>query len=142
MSNIKITYTSKKEVDFCVKSCILLPLLLNERKNMFISEAFAQTVQATADAQNVTGSGMAAFAQLILIFGILYLLFIRPQRKKLQQHEAALNAITKGTKVIIGGIVGTVVRIEDNGKLTVKIADNTEITVIRGYISQVLEEDK
>ena len=109
---------------------------------MFISEAFAQTVQATADAQNVTGSGMAAFAQLILIFGILYLLFIRPQRKKLQQHEAALNAITKGTKVIIGGIVGTVVRIEDNGKLTVKIADNTEITVIRGYISQVLEEDK
>jgi preprotein translocase subunit YajC len=108
---------------------------------MFISEAMAQTVE-TATNTAPAGSGIAAFAQLILIFGILYLLLIRPQKKKLQRHEAALNSITKGSKVIIGGIVGTVVKVGENNELTVKIADNTEITVIRGYISQVLEEDK
>jgi uncharacterized membrane protein len=44
--------------------------------------------------------------------------------------------------VVIGGILGTVSKVGDNNELTVKIADNTEITVIRGYISQVLEEEK
>ncbi|MBR5129759.1 MAG: preprotein translocase subunit YajC [Alphaproteobacteria bacterium] len=109
---------------------------------MFISEAMAQTVQTATDTAATSGAGFAAFAQLILIFGILYLLLIRPQKKKLQRHEAALNSITKGSKVVIGGILGTVSKVGDNNELTVKIADNTEITVIRGYISQVLEEDK
>ncbi len=109
---------------------------------MFISEAMAQTVQTASDTAAVSGGGIAAFAQLILIFGILYLLLIRPQKKKLQRHEAALNSITKGSKVVIGGILGTVSKVGDNNELTVKIADNTEITVIRGYISQVLEEEK
>ena len=109
---------------------------------MFISEAMAQTVQTATDTAAASGSGIAAFAQLILIFGIVYLLLIRPQKKKLQRHEAALNSITKGSKVIIGGILGTVSNVGDNNELTVKIADNTEITVIRGYISQVLEEEK
>ena len=109
---------------------------------MFISEAMAQTVQTATNTAATSGSGIAAFAQLILIFGILYLLLIRPQKKKLQRHEAALNAITKGSKVVVGGIIGIVSKVEDNNELTVKISDNTEIKVIRGYISQVLEEEK
>ena len=109
---------------------------------MFISEAVAQTVQATAETATAAQSPMAAVAQLVLIFGILYFLFVRPQKKKLQRHEAALNAITKGSKIVIGGIVGTVVKVADNNELIVKIADNTEMTVIRGYISKVVEEDK
>lgn len=111
---------------------------------MFISEAIAQTLPATAEAAGVatTPSGFAMVVQFALIFAVLYFLLIRPQKKKLQRHEAALNAITKGSKIVIGGIIGTVVKVESNNELVVKIADNTEIKVIRGYISQVLEEDK
>lgn len=110
---------------------------------MFISEAMAQAVPATVEAANTATtapSGLAMITQFALIFAVLYFLLIRPQRKKLQRHEAALSSITKGTKIIIGGIVGTVTKVNDNNELIVRIADNTEITVIRGYISQVIDK--
>ena len=107
------------------------------------------TMFLLADTGSQTPSGFAGFfaqygmiIMLVLMFVAMYFLMIRPQKKKLQRHEAALNSITKGSKVVIGGILGTVSKVGDNNELTVKIADNTEITVIRGYISQVLEEEK
>lgn len=106
---------------------------------MFISEAFAQTVD-TAQTAAQAPNGMVAIMQFAFIFIALYFILIRPQQKKIKRHEAALNAITKGSKVVVGGIVGTVTKVSDNGELTVKIADNTEITVIRGYIAQVLDD--
>ncbi len=106
---------------------------------MFISEAFAQTAEMTQTSAQAP-NGMMAIMQFAFIFIALYFILIRPQQKKLKRHEAALNAITKGSKVVIGGIIGTVTKVSDNGELTVKIADNTEITVIKGYIAQVLDE--
>lgn len=112
---------------------------------MFIKEALAQTVEtvvATEQATAGTPMGMKIIAQFALIFLVLYFLLIRPQQKKLKKHESDLNAITKGTKVVVGGILGTVSKIEDNGELKIKIANDVEITVLRGYVSQVIFEDK
>lgn len=106
---------------------------------MLISEAFAQTAEMAQTATEAP-NGMVAIMQFAFIFIALYFILIRPQQKKIKRHEAALNAITKGSKVVVGGIIGTVTKVSDNGELTVKIADNTEITVIKGYIAQVLDE--
>lgn len=112
---------------------------------MFIKEALAQTAETLAATEQATAGapmGMKIIAQFALIFLVLYFLLIRPQQKKLKKHESDLNAITKGTKVIVGGILGTVTKVEDNGELKIKIADNVEISVLRGYVSQVIFDEK
>ena len=59
---------------------------------MFISEAWAQTAETAASGGSVSG----VLIQLGLIFVIFYFLLIRPQQKKIKQHEAMLSAIKKG----------------------------------------------
>lgn len=61
---------------------------------MFISEAFAQA----GDAAAAQGSVYGTLIQLGLIFVIFYVLLIRPQQKKIKQHEAMLMAIKKATR--------------------------------------------
>lgn len=112
---------------------------------MFISQALAQTAptaNAVAEATAGTPDGFKIVAQFALIFIILYFVLIRPQQKKIKKHEAELGAITTGTKVIVGGIEGTVVKVENDRTLKVRIAKDVEISVLKGYVSQVVFDDK
>ena len=102
---------------------------------MFISQAFAQTTDVVQQTTAMPES-ISFFVQVILIFFILYFLLIRPQQKRIKEHQAHLNAIIKGTKIIVSGIVGTVKNVKDN-ELTVEIANGVEIKVLREYVSQV-----
>ena len=43
---------------------------------------------------------MGAFLPLILIFGVFYLLLIRPQQKKVKQHREMINNLKRGDKII------------------------------------------
>ncbi len=104
---------------------------------MFISEAFAQAGEAAA---STSGSLQSTFIQLGLIFLIFYVLLIRPQQKRIKQHEAMLAAIKKGDQVITGGgIYGKVVKAEGM-ELVVEIADGLNVTVNRGTIRDVVSE--
>ncbi len=110
---------------------------------MLISEAFAQTADAAAAMPGAGAPDMwSMIIQFALIIFILYFLLIRPQQKKIRQHEAALNAIVKGSKIIVAGIEGTVDAVLPDDRLSVKIADGTVITVLRAYVSQVVTDDK
>ncbi len=106
---------------------------------MLISQAFAQTVQTATEA-GASGSPdmMSMIAQFILIILIVYFLLIRPQQKRVKQHEMELNAIIKGTKIIVAGLVGTVVEVCKDNKLVVELADGVRVTVMRPYVSQVI----
>ena len=102
---------------------------------MFVPPAYAQ---AAADGG---GSGFEAFLPLILIFGVFYVLLIRPQQKKMKEHKATLSAIRRGDKVVTGGgIVGTVTKVIDDLEITVEIADGVKVRVQRGLISTVLSK--
>lgn len=86
---------------------------------MFISEAWAQTAETAASGGSVSG----VLIQLGLIFVIFYFLLIRPQQKKIKQHEAMLSAIKKGDKILTGGgIYAKVLKAEDPLNLTVEAA--------------------
>ncbi len=106
---------------------------------MLVSQAFAQTAQAVSNQNMSTGSDMMSMAvQFILIILIVYFLLIRPQQKRIKQHEIELNAIIKGTKIIVAGLVGTVVEVLEDNKLRVELADGVQVTVMRPYVSQVI----
>ena len=74
--------------------------------------------------------GMATFLPLILIFGVFYILLIRPQQKKVKLHREMLNNLKRGDKIITsGGIIGNISKVKDNKELLIEIADNIEIKI-------------
>lgn len=87
---------------------------------------------------------MEAFAQfvpLILIFAIMYFLLIRPQQKKMKEHQAMVAALRRGDQVITqGGVVGKVVKVKDDGELEVEIAEGVKIRVIQNTIATVVSK--
>lgn len=103
---------------------------------MLITPAFADTVAAAPQ-----GSLMSMLLQFILVIGILYFLLIRPQQKRLKKHEQELDSIRVGTRIVVGGLVGTVKKAEPM-ELQVEIAPDTVVTILRPYVSQVLYDEK
>ena len=78
-------------------------------------------------------SGIGQFIPLILIFVIFYFFLIRPQQKKVKEHEAMVEGLKKGDKIVTsGGITGTISRVIDNDKVEVEIAENVTVEVVRG----------
>ena len=78
------------------------------------------------------GTGIGQFIPLILIFVIFYFFLIRPQQKKVKEHKAMVENLSRGDKVVTSaGIVGIVERIIDNEKIEVLIAENVKVEIIR-----------
>jgi preprotein translocase subunit YajC len=73
----------------------------------------------------------------VLIIGIMYFLMIRPQQKRLKDHQAMIAAVRRGDTVVTGGgIVGKVTKVEDQ-ELQVEIAEGIRIKIVRGTLSEV-----
>ena len=86
-----------------------------------------------------SGSGIAQFIPLILIFVIFYFFLIRPQQKRAKEHKAMVAALKRGDEVVTsGGIVGTVERILGEDKLDLLISENVIVEVVRDTGIQAL----
>ena len=82
-----------------------------------------------------------SFLPLILIFGIMYFLLIRPQQKKLKDHQAMVAALRRGDQVVTqGGIIGKVSKVKDDGEIELEIAENVKVRVVRSTIATVLSK--
>ena len=86
--------------------------------------------------------GIASLVPLFLIFGIMYFLLIRPQQKKLKEHQAMVEALRRGDQVVTaGGLVGKVTGVKEADKeIEVEIAQGVKVRVIRSTISAVLNK--
>ncbi|WP_375280996.1 preprotein translocase subunit YajC [Pseudooctadecabacter sp.] len=81
------------------------------------------------------------FIPLILIFAIMYFLLIRPQQKKLQQHQAMVAALRRGDQVVTqGGLIGKVNKVVDDGEVIVELGEGMKVRVVRSTIAQVLNK--
>jgi len=101
---------------------------------MFISPAFAQA--AGPSPQDTLTTFVLPMA---LIFVVFYFFMIRPQQTKAKQLRAMLDAIRRGDRVVTaGGIIGTVAKVENDQELTVEIAENVRVKVVRSTITSVL----
>ena len=82
--------------------------------------------------------GIGAFLPLILIFGVFYILLIRPQQKKVKIHREMINNLKRGDKIITsGGIIGKVNKVNDNRELSVEISDQVEIKLAPGMVADL-----
>ena len=81
------------------------------------------------------------FLPLILIFAIMYFLLIRPQQKKMKQHQAMVEGLRRGDQVVTqGGVIGKVAKVKEDGEVEVEIADGVKVRVVKATIAQVLNK--
>ena len=86
--------------------------------------------------------GLESLIPLILIFAIMYFLLIRPQQKKLKEHQAMVAALRRGDQVVTqGGLIGKVVRVKDEAtEIEVEIAQGVTVRVLRHTIASVVNK--
>ena len=86
--------------------------------------------------------GIGSLVPLILIFGIMYFLLIRPQQKKLKEHQAMVAALRRGDQVVTqGGIKGKVTKVKDTeNEVEVEIASGVVIKVVQSTIATVVNK--
>ena len=79
-----------------------------------------------------------AFLPLILIFGVFYILLIRPQQKKMKLHREMINNLKRGDKIVTtGGIIARINKVKDNKELLIEISDSVEVLIAPGMISDL-----
>ena len=82
------------------------------------------------------GSGF--FVVLIVMFGFMYLLLIRPQRQQQRRHAELLAGLKPGDEIITaGGIYGDVVEVEPD-RVTLEIAEDVHIEVARRAVASIV----
>jgi preprotein translocase subunit YajC len=77
---------------------------------------------------------------MVLIFGVFYLIVVRPMRKKQMQTETMLGQLKNGDKVLTsGGIYGTVVGVSDD-QIQLRIAEHVKIQVAKSAVTLLVED--
>ena len=85
--------------------------------------------------------GFQDFIPLILIFAIMYFLLIRPQQKKVKQHQNMVASLRRGDQVVTqGGLMGKVSKVKDENEIEVEVADGVKVRVVQNTIAQVLSK--
>lgn len=86
--------------------------------------------------------GIESLIPLLLIFAIMYFLLIRPQQKKLKEHQEMVAALRRGDQVITqGGVMGKVTKVkDDSNEIEVQIADGVNVRVVRSTIATVVNK--
>ena len=81
------------------------------------------------------------FLPLILIFAIMYFLLIRPQQKKMKEHQKMVDQLRVRDQVVTqGGLIGKVSKVKEDGEIEVEIADGVKVRVVKATIAQVLSK--
>ena len=116
---------------------------------IFTTKAFADTTttQATTAVPTTAGappvaapqqSTMAMILPFALMFLVFYFLMIRPQQKKIKEHETLVNNLQKGAEVITSaGIIGRIHGIADKF-ITLEIDNNVKIKILKSRIESVV----
>jgi preprotein translocase subunit YajC len=80
---------------------------------------------------------------LILLFVVMWLLVIRPQRRRQTEQKRVLENLSAGQEVLTaGGLYGTVESIVDDDEVRVEIAPDVHVRVSRRAIAAVLTEEE
>ena len=74
----------------------------------------------------------------LLIFVIFYMLMIRPQQKRMKEHQATIAAVKKGDEVITGGgIRGRVTKVMEED-VEVEIGQGVKVRIVKATLSHVV----
>lgn len=86
--------------------------------------------------------GFTFLLPMILVFGVFYLLLIRPQQRKQRELQATISQLKAGDRVITtGGVVGKITEVRETSFL-IRSAEKTILEIARTAVAGVDSEEK
>lgn len=112
----------------------------------FETQAFADTANqaatAAAPAMAAQPSTLGMMLPFVLMAAVFYFLMIRPQQKKLKEHDQMVSTLQKGEEVITrSGIIGKIHGIADKF-ITLEVDHNVRIKIVKNQIEMVLRGEQ
>ena len=97
----------------------------------------ALVLAAAAPAGGGLQDELVYMAPLIFMFGALYFFMIRPQQRRQKEHMERVNSVKRGDTVVMSnGMIGKVVRVEEQ-EVGVEVAQNVTVKVVKTMIAEV-----
>ena len=97
----------------------------------FISDAWAQ-------GGGGQGSPFPSLIMLVVLFGLFYMLLIRPQQKRQKEHKQMSEKLAKGDEVVTqGGVLGRITKVGDSF-LHLEVSEGTEIRIQRTAVAALM----
>ena len=73
----------------------------------------------------------------LALFVLFYFLMIRPQQRRMKQHQEMLGGLKRGDNIVLSsGMMGKIVRVEDN-VVGVEIATGVTVKVRKAMVAEV-----
>ena len=92
-----------------------------------------------AHANAMGGFDFMSLLPIFLIFIVFYFLLLRPQQQKAKAHQAMLQNIRRGDRIVTsGGIIGTVHKIMSDTEVVIEVEDQVKFRMVKGMITEVL----
>lgn len=104
---------------------------------MLISKAYAAAEKAAMPPPPEAGDALLWNVGLVIALVVMfYLMLIRPQQKRFQQHSEMLKGLKKGDKVVTGGgLIGKIDTINENDdEVIVDLGNGLKVTALRSTI--------
>ena len=100
---------------------------------MWITPAYAQ---ASPAAEIFAPS--SPIWMMVIVFVIMYVLMIRPQQKRVKQHQEMVKNLRRGDSVVTsGGTVGKVTKVVDDDQIEIEIAQGVRVRQMRNMVTEV-----
>ena len=107
---------------------------------MLMIESFDFKILKKGTIMEQSGSLLGSLLPLIVLFGIFYFLIIRPQQKQQKEHNAMLESLEKGDKIVTsGGLIVEIVKVEENF-FKIKHSDGAESRLVKTFVSAKWED--
>ena len=85
---------------------------------------------------------MEMLLMLVVFVGAAYFLMIRPQQKRMREHQSQIDALQPGDRVILNsGVFATLSHIADTQAI-VELAPGVEVTILKQAIARVAKNDE
>jgi preprotein translocase subunit YajC len=105
--------------------------------------ASAAPVVLSGQSTDATGGIVGFLVPLVLIFVVFYFIIYRPQQKREQEHQEMVDNLSKGDQIVtVGGIHGTVRRIDDDSVLAQVDSNGVKLRIDKQAIANVGPSDK
>lgn len=86
--------------------------------------------------------GFGFLIPMVLVFGVFYLLLVRPQQRKQRDLQATVAQLKAGDKVVTtGGVIGTITAVRETSFL-IRSADKSILEIARSAVAGVDTEEQ
>ena len=85
---------------------------------------------------------IAQLLPFIFLIAIMYFIIIRPQQQQAKKHQAMIDALARGDKIVTnGGLIAEIKKVEENF-FSVKLSDNDAVfKLVKDAVARKYEDE-